>query len=249
MDTGASGAFLENATRMGVDLTAVDFCVISHGHSDHTGGLRPYLDLGSNDRVIISSDVFTHQYFSDRGEELRDISTDRTLLDDYLERFNCLDTSEPCIWWIDKNIAVVKCSSHHNPFPGGNNTLYKFDLETEAQIVPDDFSHELSVVVKTEKGLVILSPCSHLGVANIVDFVTEMAQESRVAAFIGGLHLTDRSEDPEGDAETLLEYLRSQHPETVLYTGHCTGDKAKEILSQYKSVHLFRTGTEITLYS
>lgn len=271
VDTGASSAFLENASRMGVELSAVDFCMISHGHSDHTGGLRGFLELDSQAKVIISSDVFTHRFFSDKSVEIKDIGTDLSLLDDYLERFNCLDvddavqsrditTGERCrigsklsggvtggsfAWWVTPEIAIVKCGCGKYRRPGGNRTLYKCISDDGADMVPDDFSHELSLAVKTAEGLVVISSCSHCGAANIIESSLETTGESRLKAFVGGLHFTDRSDSLEEDVAEIVNYMTSHHPDARIYTGHCTGDKAKDLLSQYQFVQFFHTGAEI----
>lgn len=271
VDTGASGAFLKNACAMGIDLAAVDFCLISHGHDDHSGGLREFMELDSRAKVILSSDVFTHRFFSDRGGEIKDIGTDQSLLDDYLERFNCLDvavqsghivtgegcrtdsklsrcvTGGPFAWWVTSDIAIVKCGCDKYSRPGGNMTLYKKALDDGADMVPDDFSHELSVAVKTVDGVVVISSCSHCGAANIIESSLETTGESRLKAFVGGLHFTDRSDSTEDDVAEFVNYVTTHHPDSKIYTGHCTGDRAKLLLSTYKNIHFFATGEEITI--
>jgi 7,8-dihydropterin-6-yl-methyl-4-(beta-D-ribofuranosyl)aminobenzene 5'-phosphate synthase len=258
---------------MGIDLAAVDFCLISHGHDDHSGGLREFMELDSRTKVILSSDVFTHKFFSDKGGEIKDIGTDFLLLDDYLERFNCLDTDgavlsgymmpgEGCredsklyggvtggsfAWWVTPDIAIVKCGCDKYRRPGGNMTLYKKALDDGADMVPDDFSHELSVAVKTVDGVVVISSCSHCGAANIIESSLETTGESRLKAFVGGLHFTDRSDSTEDDVAEFVNYVTTHHPDAKIYTGHCTGDRAKLLLSTYKNIHFFATGEEITI--
>ena len=58
MDTGASGLFSVNAARMGIDLSEVDYVFLSHGHSDHVGGLKTFLDLNSTAKVQVIQNPF-----------------------------------------------------------------------------------------------------------------------------------------------------------------------------------------------
>ena len=106
--------------------------------------------------------------------------------------------------------------------------------------VPDDFSHEQSLVIETEKGLVVFNSCSHGGADTIIREVTATFPDKKVKALIGGFHLYNKT-----DAEilALAEGIRSTGISSV-YTGHCTGDHAFDLLKETlgESVHKLHAG-------
>ncbi len=67
LDTGASDLFIRNAGQLGIDLSDVDYVFISHGHSDHAGGLRYILEHDQKAQVIVSPDAMSGHFFSRRG--------------------------------------------------------------------------------------------------------------------------------------------------------------------------------------
>ena len=75
LDTGASDVFIRNAELLGVDIFDVDYVFISHGHSDHAGGLRHFLEHNQKAKVIVSPDAISGRFFSKRGN-LHSITTE-----------------------------------------------------------------------------------------------------------------------------------------------------------------------------
>ena len=67
LDTGASDVFIRNAEILGLDLRDVDYVFISHGHSDHSGGLRYILEHNRQTKVIVSPDAMSGHFSSKRG--------------------------------------------------------------------------------------------------------------------------------------------------------------------------------------
>ena len=66
LDTGANDVFIKNAEQLGLDLSTVDYVFISHGHSDHAGGLRYFLEQNTKAKVIVSPDAISGKFFSNR---------------------------------------------------------------------------------------------------------------------------------------------------------------------------------------
>ena len=61
-DAGQTGAFADNAEKMGVDLTQVDLCILSHGHYDHGGGIKRFLEVNDHAKVYVSQHAFGDYY-------------------------------------------------------------------------------------------------------------------------------------------------------------------------------------------
>jgi 7,8-dihydropterin-6-yl-methyl-4-(beta-D-ribofuranosyl)aminobenzene 5'-phosphate synthase len=74
LDTGASDMFIHNAEQMVIDLEDVDYVFISHGHSDHIGGLQAFLEINHKAKIVLSRNALTQRFYSVRNG-MRDISS------------------------------------------------------------------------------------------------------------------------------------------------------------------------------
>lgn len=237
-DMGASDKFIFNASCMGIDLSKIDFAFVSHGHADHTGGLPTYLSTFDKKKVYLSGQIPKEMYFSSRRGNRRDISTDISVFENYQDRLILLKDS--C--WITSEIAVVCTDVHEYSQPFGNAFLSKEVCGKESL---DDFGHELSLAILTPKGLVIVSSCSHGGAVNIIKSCCRFTGMSRVLAFVGGLHLVDGTH-AYSEVESFVNEMNIEYPGIRIYTGHCTGEMAKqELVNRELGVQIFRTGAVI----
>ena len=237
-DMGASEKFISNASRMGIDLSAIDFAFVSHGHTDHTGGLPDYLKAFGEKKVYLSERISKEMYFSSRRGSRRDISTERSVFENHQDRLVLLKDS--C--WITPEIAAVYTDVHEHSQPLGNAFLSK---EVYGEESLDNFGHELSLVVLTSEGLVIVSSCSHGGAANIIKSCCRFTGMPRIYAFVGGLHLVD-GEQTTSEVEAFVKEIKTECPDIKIYTGHCTGELAKqELVNRSLDIRIFKTGDVI----
>jgi 7,8-dihydropterin-6-yl-methyl-4-(beta-D-ribofuranosyl)aminobenzene 5'-phosphate synthase len=226
-DTGASEAFADNAARLGIDLAAVDLAVLSHHHYDHGGGLARFLWENDHAPVFLGRLDLGACHARLFGLLHRHIGIDRRLLRDHPDRFTAVhETRElaPSVF------ALADIPTPHPP-PAGNRIMF---LQQGNTFVPDDFAHELLVVLRADDGLVVLSGCSHRGILNMVEAVLARFPGERIRALIGGFHLIglpflNTMAGSRAEVEQLALEL-GQHPIDRAYTGHCTGEKAYRVL-------------------
>ena len=211
LDTGASEVFVQNAELLGVNLSDVDYVFISHGHSDHAGGLRYFLEQNQRAKVIVSPDAISGKFFSKRGN-LHSITTEWPEIDN--ERLVLID--QTCE--IAEGLHVIANIPQKHPMPKGNQNLYVQDANGE--YIHDDFRHELALYVD---GL-LFTGCAHSGLENIL-----AACPYPVNFVVGGFHLLDGQESEE-ELQELAERLKEQYPTTRFYTSHCTGDNVFEVM-------------------
>lgn len=226
LDTGASDVFMRNAEQMGINLSDVDYVFISHGHSDHAGGLRYLLEHNQQARIIVSPDAMSGKFFSKRGNlhsittEWPEISNDRLILIDH--------TCE-----IAGGLRVIAHIPQTHPMPKGNLNLYVQDAN--GGFVHDDFSHEIALYVD---GL-LFTGCAHNGLENIL-----AACPWPVHSVVGGFHLLDGLQSDE-EIVALAQRLKADYPQTQFYTSHCTGNHVFELMQTIMptQLHPFTCGT------
>ena len=210
-DTGRSDAFLSNAQTLGIDLKQVDIAVVSHGHFDHTGGLKAFLELNRDAAVYMQCGVFIPHY----NRVGKYIGVDQDLRDNARIQFvkDRLDIDDG-----------LKIETYHGQRIYLKVQNYGMTEEIDGTRTADQFLHEQYLIITEGDKKVLLSGCSHRGICNIVQW----AASEYVQTVIGGFHFMqlepERFSEMAETAEKLLEY-----PITY-YTCHCTG------LEQYKYI-------------
>ena len=226
LDTGASDVFIRNAEVLGIDLSTVDYVFISHGHSDHAGGLSHFMAINDKAKVIVSPEAVSGTFFSKR-RFLHSITTEWP--ENLQNHILMIEHTQEVA---DAFHVIAQIPQTHS-MPQGNQHL--FVQNAEGDYVPDNFCHELALYVD---GL-LFTGCAHSGLENIL-----AACSYPVKTVVGGFHLLDGLESEE-ELTALAQRLKDKYPETIFYTSHCTGDCVYEIMKSVmgEQLQFFRCGT------
>jgi 7,8-dihydropterin-6-yl-methyl-4-(beta-D-ribofuranosyl)aminobenzene 5'-phosphate synthase len=226
LDTGASDVLIRNAKQMGVDLGTVDYVFVSHGHSDHAGGLRDFMEVNKRAKVIVSPEAVNGKFYSMRN----DLHSITTVWPEGIGESSIM-ADRTCE--VADGIHVMAHIPQIHPMPKGNRHL--FTKDAEGNYIPDDFRHELALYTD---GL-LFTGCAHSGLENIL-----AACPWPVDTVLGGFHLLDGHET-RNELTDLARRLVDCHPQTVFHTSHCTGDIAYSIMKKAMGdrLHAFFCGT------
>ena len=166
LDTGASDLLIRNARELDIDLGDVDVVFLSHGHSDHIGGLEAFLNHNYVARIIVSPDAINSEFFSQRSH-LHSIATPWPE-DARPGRTQFITQSQKLLARTNKS------------FEEGGGIYVIADIDDQYR--PDDFRHELALYAD---GL-LYTGCAHNGLENILE-----ACPWPIHTVIGGFHLLD----------------------------------------------------------
>lgn len=239
LDAGTTGVFAENAKELGTPVDKIELAVLSHAHYDHADGLERFFQENRSAKCYIRSCCGEDCY--DRKKD-KYIGIKAGLLKTYGDRFVRIEGDYELL----PGVTLLPHKTKGLEKLGEKVGMYRY---RDGIWIPDDFSHEQSLVFETGKGLVICNSCCHGGADHIIEEVKQTFPGKKVYALIGGLHLY-RSSDEEVFA--LAEKIRETGTRKV-YTGHCTGERAVELLRERlglcrfggDTVEQFYTGMEI----
>ena len=160
LDTGASDLFARNAEALGLDLGAVAFGVLSHAHWDHANGMDAFFARNPSAPFYLQASCgevcFDHAPGLWRYEGPK-----RGLLDRFAPRLRYVTGAF-------SPLPGVHLLPHTTPGLARRGEAAGMFCLRAGQWVPDDFSHEQTLVLETPRGLVLLSSCCHAGADTII---------------------------------------------------------------------------------
>ena len=211
-DMGQTSAFARNGERVGIDLSNIDFAVLSHGHYDHGGGLGTFLRINSHAPVYVHKTAFGAHY---NGTE-KYIGLDRSLQSES----RLIYTEGDVV--ITPQILLTDCNGM-----GWTNDPYGLNRREGDLFQADDFRHEQYLQIREGEKKILISGCSHKGILNI-------AEHFRPHVLIGGFHL-NKVEDSSFLRQIARRLLQTN---TRFFTGHCTGSKQFAIMKEIMGENL-----------
>lgn len=239
-DMGQNKLFLENAEKMGVNISEIDLAIISHGHYDHGGGLGVFLQENSRAKVYVHQKAFDNYFARRPNGETQKIGLDENynnnpriiftgdynLIDDGLELFSNIQAEELC--------------------SEANKVLL---MQKGEVLIEDNFAHEQNLIITENGKTLLIAGCAHKGIVNIVK--KGILMKGKMFNYvIGGFHLSNPS-TKESEAPDLIKavgkYLKSTG--SIYYTCHCTGlgayKELKDIMDN--NINYLATGGTIKL--
>lgn len=242
-DVGWKGKKLtHNAKVLGINVDDIDFLILSHGHRDHTGGLKSFLKARTaRTRIPIYAHPDAMEPKVGRkwifnvpmglpklNQELVEKAQFKLAKTPVEVLPTLFTTGEIPIEERVEKPGIVKVAFH----------------EVKGQWKWDPVIDDLSLVLLTRDGLVLITGCCHAGLLNTCAKAKQLFN-SKIKAILGGTHMLEYSEE---DIEHVGEVLEKVYGTPELYLNHCTGKKAIERLRDKFGSEIVRdchVGTEV----
>lgn len=237
-DTGLGSSTVYNADAMGIDLATVDKIALSHGHMDHTGGLRDVLErmrltVGHSNflekrhgeiEIIAHPEIWGAKFINHPGDpeyDFRGIPFQKIELEER-QGARFIESRQPV--WITDDIVWSGEIPMLNDYEKIVDICYLKEgggkyADGDAKFIPDPINDDASVYLKTELGLIIVLGCGHHGTINTVHHAQKITGMDEVHMIVGGTHLLKASDY---QMESTIGELKRIGVHKV-GVSHCTG--------------------------
>lgn len=230
-DTGYSDVFIKNADLLAIDLSQVTKLALSHGHNDHTGGLKLISSIFTKEKPQIIAHPLT--FFPKKEEEL--VIGSAVTKEELKENYELVLTKDP-----------VKLSPNIT-FLGEIPELVDFEPRKQVgetklsdHFTPDYVLDDSALVYEGHDGLYIITGCSHSGISNICEYAKQITGIQTIKSIIGGFHLFEEDQQ----LDKTIDYFEKNQI-TTLYPCHCVSFQAKAKLHYHIPIEEVGVGLQL----
>jgi len=219
-DTGSGQSVVANSLAFEKDLRSVKKILLSHGHFDHTGGLPEVLKVKGKVDVHAHPNVFSDRiaiHEDDERETKRFIGIPYKRR--YLESLGAHFILNVAFTEVEKGIFLTGEVPRKTSFEKPDPRLF---TEIDGKTVQDTFPDDQSLILDSEKGLILILGCAHSGMINIIHHVMDQTGKETFYAILGGTHLDFLTPEQLEGSITFLKKLKVEK----IGVSHCTGMKA-----------------------
>ncbi len=216
-DTGQTALLMQNAHQLGVDLSRLQTVALSHGHSDHTGGLRAVWDAAPNAELYAHPAAFAPHLARDSDGSARNVGLSTENMEAIQrhagvvhETFSTAEVADG-IFVTGEIPRLTEFEDVGGPFVLDGTSLK-----------PDPLLDDQALFFDTVEGVIVLLGCAHAGAVNTLRHIRQLTGDRPFHALIGGMHLV--SAGPERMDRT-VEALKDTGLR-LFASGHCTGPAA-----------------------
>ena len=228
-DTGRNISVCYNAQLLGIDLNKIDKIVLSHSHSDHTGGLRQILERMNKKKeieVIAHPNIWATKYnrYNDKPDKYMGMPFQQA----ELEKFGaCFHLTNKLIKIADGMVTSGEIPLITDYEKVNSKNTKRLILE-DGNYKEDEILDDQAIFFKTEQGLIIIAGCAHRGIINTLYHARKITGVNQIYAVIGGAHLIEASEERLNQTIDALQELNIKK----IGLCHCTGLRAASLLFQ-----------------